>query len=30
MLEGLTASRYKKAVMDQVVFAHLDTIPHAS
>jgi hypothetical protein len=30
MLEGLTASRYKKAVMDRVIFVHLDAIPHAS
>jgi hypothetical protein len=29
-LEGLPASRYKKAVIDQVIFVHLDAIPHAS
>jgi hypothetical protein len=30
MLEGLTASCYKKAVMDRVIFVRLDAIPHAS
>jgi hypothetical protein len=30
MLEGLTASRYKNAVMDQVIFVRLDAISHAS
>ncbi|MFL9961155.1 hypothetical protein PQR02_08535 [Paraburkholderia sediminicola] len=30
MLERLTASRYKKAVMDQVIFVHRDAIEHAS
>jgi hypothetical protein len=30
MLEGRTASRYKKAVMDRAIFVHADAIPHAS
>jgi hypothetical protein len=34
MLEHLTASRYKRAVMDQVIFVHLngnlDAIQHPS